>query len=110
MRAQHRSDNASPSEKPAAARVVARYISVQLFRPSVGSATLTPYGCDRVDEVFEHLKVVHDSAHRRYRQRHASRFSDYVPLTIQVYLGLDDQARSQHPLLAGTLADSRLAL
>jgi hypothetical protein len=31
------------------------FVGVELFGPSAWSATLTSYGCDRVDEVFEYL-------------------------------------------------------
>ena len=38
--------NAPLSQEPPAARVIVAFVGVELFRPSVRSATLTSYGCD----------------------------------------------------------------
>ena len=62
--------------EPPAARVIVAFIGVEPFRPSARSVTLTPYRCDRVNEVVEHLGVVDVSAGKRY----ASRGGDDVPL------------------------------
>ena len=72
--------NAPLSQEPPTARVVVGFISVQLFGPSPRSAALALYRHDRVEEVFEHLGVVHVGASERYGKRHASRVDDEGPL------------------------------
>jgi hypothetical protein len=58
---------ASLSQEPSAARVIVAFGGVELFGPSARSASLTLYRCDRVDEIFGHLGVVHVGAGERYR-------------------------------------------
>ena len=72
--------NAPLSQEPPAGRVIVAFVGVELFGPSARSATLTSYGRDRVDEIFECLGVVHVGAGKRYGKRHASRVGDDVPL------------------------------
>lgn len=72
--------NAPLSQELSAARVIVAFVGVELFGPSARPTAFTLHRRDRVDEVFEHLGVVHVGASERYGKRHASRVGDDVPL------------------------------
>ena len=72
--------DAAPAKEPAAAGKVVPFVGVEFTGALARPAPLAPHGDDGVDELGEHLGVVHVGTGERHGEWHPTRVGDEVTL------------------------------